>query len=119
MLQLSDGLWAQVLLPKLVRQGSAAAVALTCSQMRDLRYSSRQRVNLGGLLERTAVEPIYLKSWVQVLPAHFPNCSEVFLELGSNESFHGIPFLLPALARCVINTVSLEVVDAHSKGNLY
>jgi hypothetical protein len=99
MLQLSDGPWAQLLLPKLIRQGSAAAVALTCSQMRDLCYSSRQSVNLGRLLERTAYEPSNLMSWVQSLPAHFPNCSTVSFEIGQTNGFHGIPYILPALAR--------------------
>jgi hypothetical protein len=105
MLRLRDGPWAQALLPKLVEQGSAAAVALTCSQMRDLCCSSRRSLKLGGLLERTAVEPGKLKSWVQDLPKHFPNCSAVSLELGSNMSFHGIPYVLPALARWVEGTI--------------
>jgi hypothetical protein len=30
--------WGQVLLPKLIAQGSAQAVASTCSQLRDLTF---------------------------------------------------------------------------------
>jgi hypothetical protein len=96
---LNTDTWAQVLLPKLVEQGSAAAVALTCSQMRDLCYSSRQSINLGALLDSS--EPWNLRSLVQRLPLHFPNCSTVSVELNSVLCYQNMPFLLPALARWV------------------
>jgi hypothetical protein len=95
--QLNADTWAQVLLLKLVEQGSAADVALTCSQLRDLCYSSRQSINLGALLDSS--EPSKLKSVISGLPLHFPNCSAVSFQLDSDKSYHTMPYLLPALAR--------------------
>jgi hypothetical protein len=95
--QLNTDAWAQVLLPKLIEQGSAANVALTCSQLRELCYSSRQCINLGAFLDSS--EPSSLKSVVSGLPMHFPYCSAVSLRLGSDKSYHTMPYLLPALAQ--------------------
>jgi hypothetical protein len=97
--QLNTGTWAQVLLPKLVEQRSAADVALSCSQLRDLCYSSRQSLNLGALLYST--DPWSLRAQVQTLPLHFPNCSAVSLDFTSNNCHHTMPCLLPELARWV------------------
>jgi hypothetical protein len=97
--QLNSDVWEQVVLPKLIEHGSAAAVALSCSQLRDLCYSSRQSLNLGRLLDRT--DPWCLRSLVQILSLHFPNCLEVSLELPSALSYQNMPYLLPALARWV------------------
>jgi hypothetical protein len=41
--------WAQVLLPKLIAQGSARAVALTCSQLRDLCFGAVQHIDLSSV----------------------------------------------------------------------
>jgi hypothetical protein len=94
--QLNTDAWAQVLLPKLVDQGSAAAVALSCSQLRDLCYSSRQSLKLGALLDST--DSWGLRSELQNLPANFPNCSSVSLELKSDTCYNSMPCVLPALA---------------------
>lgn len=91
--------WAQVLLPKLIEQGSAADLALTCSQLRDLCYSSSQSIDLGPLPDSTG--PSNLKLWVRDLPVHFPNCSTVLVGLRSDSSYHCMPYILPALARWV------------------
>jgi hypothetical protein len=95
--QLNADTWAQVLLPKLVEQGSAADVALTCSQLRDLCYSIRRSINLGALLDSS--EPSRLKSVVSGLPVRYPDCSAVSLQLKSVKSYHMTPYVLPALAR--------------------
>lgn len=42
--------FASVLLPKLVKQRSAHAVALTCTQLRDLSHGSVQRLDLTHVL---------------------------------------------------------------------
>lgn len=95
--QLNSDAWVQVLLPTLVEQGSAAEVALTCSQLRDLCFSSRQSIDLGDLYDSPSFGE--LGSWMQGLPLHFPNCTTVSFKLGSEGSYHTIPYLLPALAR--------------------
>lgn len=92
--------WARLLLPKLVKQGSATTVVLTCSELRDLCYGAVQHLNLskvhGSSDSNQAVE-----DWVQSLPQHFPHCTSVQLQLGQEASYHTTPYLLPALARWV------------------
>jgi hypothetical protein len=104
--RLNSDVWVQVLLPKLVEQRSAEAVALTCSQLRDLCYSSIQSIDLRRLFQ--GVDHRHIESWMQGLPLHFPNCTAVSLELRSEASYHTVLFILPALARWV--NILLEVV---------
>jgi hypothetical protein len=97
--QLNSDVWAQVLLPKLVEQGSAAAVALTCSQLRDLCYNSRQEIKVRLSHMVASVGLSHLESCMQGVPAHFPNCTSVSLVLSGEQSYHAMPYTLPALAR--------------------
>jgi hypothetical protein len=94
--QLNADTWAQVLLPKLIAQGSTADFALSCTQLRDLCYSSRQSLKLGALLASSDSESLLPQ--VQSLPAHFPNCSAVSLEIKSYECCNTLPYIMPSLA---------------------
>jgi hypothetical protein len=71
----------QVLLPKLLQQGSAHSVALTCSRLRDLCYSSVETLQLkavpGCIPDAAAV-----KTWGQNLSAHFPSCQSITVAVG-------------------------------------
>jgi hypothetical protein len=97
--QLNSDVWAQVLLPKLVEQGSAAAVSLTCSQLRDLCFNSIDRITMDLPDLVLGAQFSYLESWMQGAPLHFPNCTAVSLKLGTEESYHTMPYILTALAR--------------------
>lgn len=96
--QLGDARCALFLLPKLDK-GSAAAVALTCSQLCKLSHNTKQSLNLRLQLDTTDTRS--LRSMQQSLPLHFPNCSAVSVELKSDKCYHNMPYLLPALARWV------------------
>jgi hypothetical protein len=114
--QLNSDAWAQVLLPKLVEQGSGSAAALTCRQLRDLCFSSRQSITLQGVLE--SAPPSDLELWMQTLPTHFPNCTTVSLVLTSDCTYHTMPLLLPALARWVApcSAVYMHLCQVAAKG---
>jgi hypothetical protein len=98
--QLNSDAWAQVLLPKLVEQGSAADAALTCSQLRDLCFDIRLKLDFGDLLaEKT---PYYLTSCMHRVPAHLPNCTSVSLKISKDSSCHVLNYLMPTLERWVL-----------------
>jgi hypothetical protein len=90
--------WAHVLLPKLVAQGSARDVALTCSQLRDLCFGAVQHINLSSVQDD---EQGALEDWVLSIPQHFQSVTSVQLLLNDEGSYHTIPYLLPELARWV------------------
>jgi hypothetical protein len=96
--QLNTDTWAQVMMPKLVEHKSAADVALSCSQLRDLCYSSRQILKIG--LWKLGHNRSQIESHVQSLPTNFPNCTVVSLGLnGMGQSYDAVPAVLPALER--------------------
>lgn len=67
-----------MLLPKLMAQGSASSVALTCGRLRDLCYSSVQQLNIKIVPE--AVHPYTfttVRNWALSLEAHFPSCVSI------------------------------------------
>lgn len=97
--QLSDDAWSQVLLPQLQARGCVAAVALTCSQLRDLCYSTVAQVDLQTL--HSIKDPLVLGRYTQNLGAHFPTCSSVELFLQEAGNYHCMPYVLPSLRRCV------------------
>jgi hypothetical protein len=100
--QLNSDAWAQVLLPKLVEQGSADKVALTCRQLRDLSFSSIQKLDLCD--PHNSPSNSQLGLWMEALPTHFPDCTTVTVTLCSEGSYHAMPYVLPALARLVTFT---------------
>jgi hypothetical protein len=89
--------WAQVLLPILIKQGSARDAALTCSQLRDMCHGAVQHINLSTL--HPCEDMSSLEEMVQGVPKHFSNCTSVQLLLQGESSYHTTPYLLPALAR--------------------
>jgi hypothetical protein len=93
--------WAQVLLPKLVAQGSAGAVALTCSQLRDLCFGAVQHINLSSVRDSELSDVEY---WTQSIHQHFNNVTTVRLLVIDDASYHTAPYLLPALARWVAHS---------------
>lgn len=60
--------WAQVLLPKLVDQGSAQNVTLTCSQLRDLCFGAVQQINLSSVRDNELSD---VEDWTQNIHQHF------------------------------------------------
>jgi hypothetical protein len=62
------------LLPKLVEQGSAGAVVLTCSQLRRLLQPSIQHLDLTKQLQG-AVSPCHSPQLARQWVAAFPNCT--------------------------------------------
>jgi hypothetical protein len=89
---------AQVLLPKLMQQGSAHSVALTASRLRDLCYNSVEALELkavpGCMPDIAAV-----KAWGQSLSAHFPNCQSISVGVGCAADCELTAHMVPALAR--------------------
>jgi hypothetical protein len=90
--------WAHVLLPKLIGQGSAQDVALTCSQLRDLCFGAVQHIDLSSVQDD---EHGALDDWVLSLSQHFKSITSVQLSLNDEGSYHTVPYLLSELARCV------------------
>ena len=97
--QLNDDVWSEVLLPKLLEQGSAANMALSCMQLRDMCHRNRQRLNLGRL--HTSSDPQAVQDWTANLAEHFPACRHIQFVLKGTAGYQIMPFVLPAIARCV------------------
>lgn len=93
--QLDEGAWAQVLLPKLIAQGSAQAVAATCSQLRDLCFGAVVSLNLSSLQDSS--DTSNLEAWVQPIPSHFKHVTIVKLLFREALSYYTAAYLLPAL----------------------
>jgi hypothetical protein len=74
--QLNDDVLASYLLPKLVHQGSAAAVALSCSHMRRLCQHNTQHLDLTKQLEG-GDSPCHSPERARQLVAAFPNCTSL------------------------------------------
>jgi hypothetical protein len=73
---LNDDVLTSYLLPKLVEQGSAGAVTLTCSQLRKLCQRSVQHLNLTKQLQG-ADNPCRTPVLADRLGSTFPNCSSL------------------------------------------
>jgi hypothetical protein len=72
--QLNDDVLTSYLLPKLVEQGSAGAVALSCSQLRRLCQLSTQHLDLSKQLQ-DGDNPCQDVKLARQLVAAFPNCT--------------------------------------------
>jgi hypothetical protein len=112
--------WAQALLPKLISQGSARDVALTCSMLRDLCFGAVQHIDLSSVQDD---EHGALDDWVLSIPQHFQSVTSVQLSFNDEDSYHTIPYLLPELARWVLlfceSTIDVvlhgEICEGHAK----
>jgi hypothetical protein len=88
--QLGDAWWAHNMLPLLVQQQSAAAVTLSCKQLRKLCQSGRQGLLLDGDTLQDAA--------VARMPTLFPSCKVLRVVQRSRDdlAFH-LPDALDAL----------------------
>jgi hypothetical protein len=93
--QLNDDAWAQVLLPKLIAQGSAQAVAGTCSQLRDLCFGGVRSLDLSSLQDSS--DTSNLEAWLAPIPSHFRHVITVKLLFNKESTYHAAAYLLPAL----------------------
>lgn len=103
--KLNDDNWADILLPVLIQQRSAANLARSCTKLRDLCYSSTKKLNLSSL--SAIADPSTLQDRAQLLPKHFKNCKCAQLCLRHSEDHSMMQFLLPELARYVCITAGL------------
>lgn len=100
LLQCHPDVWAQVLLPKLIAQGSVGSVALACSTLRDLCYNSVQQLNFKIVPE--SVHPYTFTTvcnWALSLKAHFPSCTSISVGLGCSFDCEFVITMMPTLAR--------------------
>jgi hypothetical protein len=111
--QLDCDTWAEALLPKLIDNGSAGNVALTCAQLRSLCHGSRQQLNLRSL--HSHADPSHVLDWTAGLADRFPNCSCVKLLVEHEEDLHGFTYLASALARWVGSGSLAKVIESSSR----
>jgi hypothetical protein len=97
--QLNDDVWEDILLPKLLADGSAPAAALTCSRLRQLCQRSRQQLKLTSL---DSADTATVRRWTEQLPQRFPACSSVVMRLCEIESFPAAPVIVDVLSRQVL-----------------
>lgn len=97
--KLNDDARAEVLLPKLIKQGSAKAVAATCTQLRDLCFRTVQTVKLADL--HLIPDTYSAEDWVAPLPEHFCNCTSLVAVLADEQDTPKLPRMLPGIARWV------------------
>lgn len=97
--QLNDDVWTEILLQKLLVDGSAPAVALTCSRMRQLCQHSRQQLKLTSL---DSADTATVRRWTEQLPQRFPACSSAVMKLCEIESFPTAPVIVDVLSRQVL-----------------
>jgi len=102
--KLNDDTFCQILLPKLKADASAGSLAATCSQLRRLCHNSIERLDMSPLINNHA--PSAAEQWTQGLQEHFPHCSSVVLCVQEMRGYHGVNYVLPALARCVQQSTS-------------
>jgi hypothetical protein len=87
--------WAQVLLPKLVAQGSARAITGTCIQLRDFCFDTVHHIDLSSVQSSGDISQV--EGWVKHIPQHFKNATSVQLSFEEELSYHIALYLLPAL----------------------
>jgi hypothetical protein len=83
--QLNDDVLTAYLLPKVVEQESAGAVALTCSQLRRLCELSTHHLKLSRAKQlQDADNPCHSAKLARQLVAAFPNCTSLHFSWASN-----------------------------------
>jgi hypothetical protein len=113
--QLNSDTWAEALLPKLVDNGSAGNVALTCAQLRTLCHGSRQQLNLRSL--HSHEDPCQVLDWTAGLADRFSYCSCVELSVSKDEDLHGFTYMASALARWVGPCSLAKVIKSSSRAS--
>lgn len=96
--QLNDDVWAHVLLPKLVKQRSAGAVALSCTHLCRLCQHSIHTLKLGTLPD-SSLSPEQLEQQAAAIATHFPNCRTLELHANRATSYWQLQAVMPVLGR--------------------
>jgi hypothetical protein len=96
--KLDDDVWAQVFLPKLQQQGSAGAVALSCTQLRRLCQHSIDTLNLVDM-PSSSTSTQQLACHAAAAATNFPNCMTVYLSAHDETCYWQLPVVLPLLGR--------------------
>jgi hypothetical protein len=109
-IQLNDDVWAQVLLPKLIADQAAGAVAASCSSLRKLCHGTVRKLNLKAF-GSTCSNAITVQHHLAALHQHFPDCSTVKMALGTDSSYLLAPAIVEGLSRQVA-TAALPSCDA-------
>jgi hypothetical protein len=104
--QLNDEVWTEILLPKLLADGSAPAAALTCSRLRQLCQRSRQQLKLTSL---GSADKATVRRWTEQLPQRFPACSFVVMK-HCEQSCPAAPVIVGVLSRQEFGVLRAELV---------
>lgn len=96
--QVNDDVWEQILLPKLRQQGSAGAVALSCTQLRRLCQHSIETLNLTNMTS-SSTNAQQLACHAAAVATHFPKCRRVFLCARDDICCWQLQVVLPLLGR--------------------
>jgi hypothetical protein len=95
--QLNDDVLTAHLLPKLVEQGSAGAVVLTCSQLRRLLQLGVQHLDLTKQLQ-DADNPCHSPELARQFIAAFPNCTSLGFAWASSSMVNVYRSISPLLS---------------------
>ena len=95
--QLNNDVLEAYLLPRLVEQGSSAAVALSCSQLRRLCQLSTQHLHLSKQLQ-DADNPCHDAKLARQLMAAFPSCTSLDFSWASSSLANVSRSITPLLA---------------------
>jgi hypothetical protein len=96
--QVNDDVWEQILLPKLLQQGSAPAVALSCTQLRRLCQHSIETLNLTNMTS-SSTSAQQLARHAAAVATHFPKCRGVLLCARDDTCYWQLQAVLPLLGR--------------------
>lgn len=108
--QLNDYVWAEVLLPKLIADKTAGAVAVSCSSLRRLCHGSVRKLNLTALGNSSSTA-ITVQHHLAALHQHFPECSSVKVSLVLDSSYLMAPAVVEGLSRQVATAACVGVMN--------
>lgn len=93
---LNDEVLSTYLLPKLVEQGSAAAVPLSCTHLRKLCQNSTHHLELPRKLQQD--NPLHEAPLARQLVTAFPNCTSLYFAWGNSSMVGAYSEIHPLLA---------------------
>jgi hypothetical protein len=108
--RLNHDVWADVLLPKLIADQTAGAVAASCSALRRLCHGSVRKLNLTPLGSSSSAA-ITVQQHLAKLHQHFSDCSTVKMAMVQESSYLIAPAIVEGLSRQV--GLWLESVLSH------